>query len=130
MFCYCDVYEVLKSGEYDVFVMIEMVKLKDVLLYKDSIVSVVNWVVEVISVNFVMQVFLYESWYVLDDQLEWLGCFFGDLDQMWSQILWLVSCVIEKVNGKLVWLILVGQVMVVVVVEVEVQGIVELIYCE
>ncbi|MTH64981.1 hypothetical protein [Paracoccus shanxieyensis] len=127
---YRDAHEALKSGEYDAFVMTEMVKLKDALLYKDSTASAANWAAEAISANPATQVFLYESWHALDDQPEWLGRFPGDLDQMWSQILWSASRATEKVNGKPVWLIPAGQVMAAVVAEAEAQGIAELTHRE
>ncbi|SMO35694.1 hypothetical protein SAMN06265221_101202 [Paracoccus laeviglucosivorans] len=123
---YRDAHEALKSGEYDAFVMTEMVRLKDALLYKDSVASARKWAAEAVAGNPDIQVFLYESWHALDDQPEWLSRLPTDLDAMWSQILWPASRETAKATGRPVWLIPAGQVMAAVVTEAEGKGIAEL----
>lgn len=119
---YRDAHQALGSGEYDAFVMTEMVRLRDALLYKDSVAHAGKWAAEAVAGNPDIQVFLYESWHALDDQPEWLGRFPGDLDRMWSQLLWSAS----RAAGRPVWLIPAGQVMAAVVAEAESTGIAEL----
>lgn len=115
---YRDAHEALKSGEYDAFVMTEMVKLKDALQYKDSASYARKWAAEAVAGNPGIQVFLYETWHALDDQPEWLARLPQDLDGMWSQLLWPAA----RGAGGPVWVIPAGQVMAALVHEVETQG--------
>lgn len=119
---YRDAHEALKSGAYDAFVMTEMVRLQDALMYKESTTYAAKWAAEAVAGNPEIQLFLYESWHALDDQPEWLGRFPGDLDRMWSQLLWSAA----RASGRPVWLIPAGQVMAAVVSEAEARGIAEL----
>ena len=119
---YRDAHQALASGEYDAFVMTEMVRLQDALLYKESTEYAGRWAAEAVKGNPAIQLFLYESWHALDDQPEWLGRFPGDLDRMWSQILWAAA----RAADRPVWLIPAGQVMAAVVAEAEAGGIAEL----
>lgn len=119
---YRDAHQALASGEYDAFVMTEMVRLQDALMYKESTTYAGKWAAEAVAGNPDIQLFLYESWHALDDQPEWLGRFPGDLDRMWSQLLWSAA----RASGHPVWLIPAGQVMAAVVREAEAQGIAEL----
>lgn len=123
---YRDAHEALASGEYDAFVMTEMVRLKDAILYKDSLTYARKWAAEAVAGNRDTEVFLYESWHALDDQPEWLARFPDDLDQMWSQLLWQAA----RGAGRAVWLIPAGQVMAAVVAEAEARGIAELTHRE
>lgn len=139
---YRDAHQALASGAYDAFVMTEMVRLKDALLYKDSTRFAAAWAAEAVKGNPAIQVYLYESWHALDDQADdqadgqadgqsdWLARFPGDLDQMWSQLLWSASRATRDVSGQPVWLIPAGQVMAAVVHEAETQGIAELTHRE
>ncbi|MFT4012778.1 MAG: hypothetical protein QM682_05115 [Paracoccus sp. (in: a-proteobacteria)] len=117
-----DAHEALQGGTFDAFVMTEMVRLKDALAYKESTTYAAKWAEEAVAGNPAIQLFLYESWHALDDQPEWLGRFPGDLDQMWSQILWSAA----RGAGRPVWLIPAGQAMAAVVTEAESRGIAEL----
>lgn len=119
---YRDAHQALASGEYDAFVMTEMVRLQDALMYKESTEYAAKWAAEAVAGNPDIQLFLYESWHALDDQPEWLGRFPDDLDRMWSQLLWASA----RASGRAVWLIPAGQVMAAVVAEAEGQGIAEL----
>lgn len=119
---YRDAHQALASGEYDAFVMTEMVRLQDALMYKESTTYAGKWAAEAVAGNPDIQLFLYESWHALDDQPEWLGRFPGDLDRMWSQLLWSAA----RASDRPVWLIPAGQVMAAVVAEAEEKGIAEL----
>lgn len=119
---YRDAHQALASGEYGAFVMTEMVRLQDALMYKESTTYAGKWAAEAVAGNPDIQLFLYESWHALDDQPEWLGRFPGDLDRMWSQLLWSAA----RASDRPVWLIPAGQVMAAVVAEAEEKGIAEL----
>ena len=120
---YRDAHEALKSGEYDAFVMTEMVRLKDALRYKDSSAHAGKWAAEAAAGNPDTQIFLYESWHALDDRPEWLGRLPDDLETMWKPgLLWPAT----RAAGRPVWLIPAGQVMARLVAEAEAGGIAEL----
>ncbi|WP_347268617.1 hypothetical protein [Paracoccus sp. (in: a-proteobacteria)] len=119
---YRDAHQALASGDYDAFVMTEMVRLKDALLYKESREYAANWAAEAVAGNPQVQIFLYETWHALDDQPDWLARLPDDLDGMWSQVLWPAA----RAAKRPVWLIPAGQVMAAVVREAEEKGIAEL----
>lgn len=118
-----EAHEALKSGDYDAFVMTEMVRLKDAIAYKDSRNAVGQWAAEAAAGNPSGQIFLYESWHALDDPEDWLARLPQDLETLWKpDLLWPAA----RAAGKPVWLIPVGQVMAAVVHEAETRGIAEL----
>ena len=119
---YRDAHQALASGDYDALVMTEMVRLADAMRYMDSTTYAAKWADEAVKGNPQIQLFLYESWHALDDQPDWLSRFQGDLDRMWSQLLWSAA----RAADRPVWLIPVGQVMAAVVTEAEAKGIAEL----
>ncbi|MTH36279.1 hypothetical protein GL279_16915 [Paracoccus limosus] len=119
---YRDAHEALASGQYDAFVMTEMVRLSDALRYMESTDYAGKWAAEAVRGTPQIQLFLYESWHGLDDQPDWLARIPGDLDRMWSQLLWSAA----RAADRPVWLIPVGQVMAAVVTEAEAKGIAEL----
>ncbi len=111
-----DPHQALDSGEYDAFVLTEMVRLQDAIDYKDSRNAVAKWAAKAAKGNPDGQIFLYESWHALDDQPEWLARLPQDLEAMWKpDLLWPAA----RAAGKPVWLIPAGQVMAAVVTEAE-----------
>lgn len=113
---YRDAHEALASGEYDAFVMTEMVSLKDAIRYHDSREYAARWAAEAVAGNPDIQIFLYESWHGLDDKTEWLDRLPNDLEEMWkNDLLWPAT----RAAGRAVWLIPVGQVMARLVAEAE-----------
>lgn len=104
---YRDAHAALASGEYDAFVMTEMVGLRDAILYKDSIRAAGQWASEAVAGNPDIQIFLYETWHNLNDQPDWLTRLPGDLDGLWSQLLWPAA----RAAGRPVRVIPAGQVM-------------------
>ncbi|MBD9525871.1 hypothetical protein [Paracoccus sp. PAR01] len=115
---YRDAHQALASGEYDAFVMTEMVSLRDAIMYKDSLAAVGKWSAEAVAGNPDIDLFLYESWHNLKDQPDWLRRIPGDLDGLWSQLLWSAA----RGAGRPVWLIPAGQVMARLVTEAESSG--------
>ncbi|UXU75637.1 MULTISPECIES: hypothetical protein [unclassified Paracoccus (in: a-proteobacteria)] len=120
---YRDAGQALDSGDYDAFVMTEMVRLKDAIAYKDSRKAVAQWAARAAAGNPDGQIFLYETWHALDDQPEWLSRLPLDLETQWKpDLLWPAA----RAAGRPVWLIPAGQVMAAVVAEAEAKGIAEL----
>lgn len=113
---YRDAHQALASGEYDAFVMTEMVRLSDAIRYHDSRDYAAKWAAEAAVGNPDIQLFLYESWHALDDGPDWLDRIPGDLEDQWkSDLLWPAT----REIGRPVWLIPVGQVMAKLVAEAE-----------
>ncbi|AGT07260.1 hypothetical protein [Paracoccus aminophilus] len=120
-----DAHQALASGDYDAFVMTEMVTLKDAIRYHDSRSYAAKWAAEAVAGNPEIEVFLYESWHALDAGPDWLARLPEDLQAMWvPNLLWPAA----RAAKKPVWLIPAGQVMARVVTEAEAtpEGIAEL----
>ncbi|RQP06522.1 MAG: hypothetical protein D1H97_07585 [Paracoccus sp. BP8] len=114
-----EVHEALQSGDYDAFVMTEMVRLQDAIQYKESRLYAGKWAAEAAAANSEAQIFLYESWHALDDQPDWLSRLPDDLETMWKPaLLWPAA----RAADRPVWLIPVGQVMARLVAEAEGKG--------
>ena len=113
---YRDAHKALASGDYDDFVMTEMVALADAIKYFDTRTYVAKWAAEAVAGNPGAEVFLYETWHSLDDQADWLTRLPTDLDTMWKpDLLWPAA----RAARKPVWLIPAGQVMAKLVAEAE-----------
>ena len=115
---YRDAHEALKSGDYAAFVMTEMVNLRDAILYKDSATFARKWAEEAVAGRPDIEIFLYETWHSLDGEEDWLKRLPGDLDGLWSQVLWPAA----RGAGRPVWVIPAGQVMARLVTEAEANG--------
>lgn len=116
---YRDAHEALASGEYDDFILTEMVALADAIKYFDTRSYVGKWAAEAAAGNPEGEVFLYETWHPLDDKQDWLTRLPSDLETMWKpDLLWPAA----RAAGKPVWLIPAGQVMARLVTEAEAQG--------
>ncbi|UFM65643.1 hypothetical protein LOS78_18630 [Paracoccus sp. MA] len=114
-----EAHEALQSGDYDAFVMTEMVRLQDAIQYKESRLYAGKWAAEAAAANSEAQIFLYESWHALDDQPDWLSRLPDDLETMWKPaLLWPAA----RAADRPVWLIPVGQVMARLVAEAEGKG--------
>lgn len=114
-----EAHEALSSGDYDAFVMTEMVRLQDAIQYKESPLYAGKWAAKAAQANPGGQIFLYESWHALDDQPDWLSRLPQDLETLWKPgLLWPAA----RAAGKPVWLIPAGQVMARLVAEAEARG--------
>ncbi|MEJ6404870.1 hypothetical protein [Yoonia sp. 2307UL14-13] len=76
---YRDAKEALASGEYDAFVLTEMVEIRDAIKYHDSPKYLSEW-----AMAAEMPVYLYESWHRLDDAEGWLTRLDKDLTRYWE----------------------------------------------
>lgn len=116
---YRDAHEALKSGDYDAFVMTEMMRLTDAIQYKESSIYAGKWAAEAAQGNVDGEIFLYESWHALDDEPDWLARLPEDLEMLWKpDLLWPAA----RAAGNPVWLIPAGQVMARLVAEAETAG--------
>lgn len=113
---YRDAHQALASGDYDAFVMTEMVRLSDAIRYHKSREYAAKWAGEAAQADPGIEIFLYESWHALDDEPDWLTRLPGDLETMWKpDLLWPAA----RAAKRPVWLIPVGQVMARLVSEAE-----------
>ena len=116
---YRDAHQALASGDYDAFVMTEMVRLSDAIRYHQSRDYAAKWAAEAAKADPDIEIFLYESWHALDDEPDWLTRLPRDLETMWKpDLLWPAT----RAAQKPVWLIPVGQVMARLVTEAEARG--------
>ena len=112
---YRDAHEALASGEYDVFVMTEMVTLADAIRYHDSADYAARWAGAAVAGNPDIQVFLYETWHSTQDSPDWLTRLPGDLDEWKGHLLWPAA----RATGKPIHLIPAGQAMAQLVAQAE-----------
>jgi hypothetical protein len=76
-------HDALKSGEYDAFVLTEMVEIRAALDYFDSPTYFARWVNEALSARPDVRLYLYETWHKLDDPEGWLERLDADLQRYW-----------------------------------------------
>ncbi|MBW9117238.1 hypothetical protein JNB88_26820 [Rhizobium cauense] len=81
---YRDVREALESGEYDAFVMTEMVEIRDAIRYFDSWDYARRWAELARKHRPDIRVYLYETWSSLDDPEGWLERLDLDADRYWE----------------------------------------------
>ena len=113
---YRDARTALASGEYDAFVMTEMIGLEAAIRYFESRRYAVKWAEAAFAGRSDIKVYLYETWHPLDDPGDWLNRFSDDLQRLWeAELLW------PAVDGtkRPIYLIPAGQVMARLVREAE-----------
>lgn len=84
---YRDAKEALDSGEFDVFVLTEMVEIEAAIEYFDAPVYLEKWVSQARKGNPEIRVFLYETWHDLDDPQGWLTRLDTDPARYWEGVL-------------------------------------------
>lgn len=84
---YRDAKEALASGEFDAFVLTEMVEIEAAIDYFDAPVYLEKWVSAARRGNPDIRVFLYETWHELDDPQGWLMRLDIDPDRYWEGVL-------------------------------------------
>ncbi len=112
--------EALLSGEYDAFVMTEMVNLTDAIRYFDSWDYARRWARLAREGNPVIRVYLYESWHDLDIAGGWLDRLDSDLGTLWEGEI--LRRAIEPEDPKPIYLIPAGQVLARLVRDIEGSG--------
>lgn len=82
---YRDAREALGSGEYDAFVLTEMVEIRDAIRYFDSTRYLREWARLAREGNPGIRVYLYETWHPLDDREGWLERIDRDWSRYWDR---------------------------------------------
>jgi hypothetical protein len=76
--------EALASGDYDAFVMTEMVEIRDAIKWHDSWDYAARWTRFAREEDPGIRVYLYETWHPLDDPEGWLARLDRDLGLYWE----------------------------------------------
>lgn len=77
--------EAILSGDYDAFVMTEMVEIRDAIRYFDSWRYLLNWAELARGANPAIRLYLYETWHQLDDPEGWLERLDRDFGRYWER---------------------------------------------
>ena len=72
------------SGDYDAFVLTEMVEIRDAISYHDSSDYLRRWARRAPAANPATRVYLYETWHRIDDPEGWLTRLDRDLGRYWE----------------------------------------------
>lgn len=79
--------EALASGEFDAFILTEMVEIEAAIDYFDAASYFTKWAAAARGGNPDIRVFLYETWHELDDPQGWLTRLDTDPDRYWEGVL-------------------------------------------
>ena len=82
---YRDARDALGIGNYDAFVMTEMVEIRDAIRYFDSGRYLASWAHLAREANPQVRIYLYETWHRLDDPEGWLYRLDLDLGRYWDR---------------------------------------------
>ncbi|SHH65142.1 hypothetical protein [Marivita hallyeonensis] len=82
-----DAKSALESGEYDVFVITEMVEIEAAIEYFDAPRYLQKWVEAARAGNPGIRTYLYETWHRLDDPQDWLNRLDTDPARYWEGVL-------------------------------------------
>lgn len=107
---YQDIFDAIRSSEFDAFILTEMVEIESAIKYFDSARYFQNFVEEIYEYNPDALVYLFESWHEVTSKKGWISRLDRDLDRYWlGQI---VDKTIDRMERKKpIYLIPVGQVM-------------------
>lgn len=113
--------EAADSGDYDAFVLTEMVEIRDAIEYFDSAKYLGQWAERVWSARNGTRVYLYETWHQLDSPEGWLERLDLDLTRYWEGEI-LQRAVSGEKTARPIYVIPAGQVMAKFTREVEARG--------
>ncbi len=114
-------HEAAQSGDYDAFVLTEMVEIRDSIRYFESPKYLAQWARQATDARPDVRLYLYETWHRLDDAEGWLERIDRDLDRYWlSRVLG--PALKELPSPAALRLIPAGQVLAAFVRAVEGQG--------
>lgn len=109
--------EAVSSGDYDAFVLTEMVEIKDAVRYFDSSAYLKRWADAGWNANPQARIYLYETWHPLDDPEGWLQRIDRDLSRYWEG-----RILVPALRDRAIHVIPAGQVLGRFVREVEARG--------
>lgn len=107
---YRDAKEALASGEFDTFVLTEMVEIEAAIEYFEAPIYLEKWVAAARDGNREIRTFLYESWHDLDDPNGWLERLDTDPARYWEGVL-LAQAMVDWPSSDPIYVIPVGRVM-------------------
>lgn len=113
--------EAVQSGDYDAFVLTEMVEIRASIRYYESPVYLARWASEAVKARPDVRLYLYETWHQLDDPEGWLERIDLDHERYWlSRVL---GPALENVPvGTRIFLLPAGPVLAAFVRAVEAKG--------
>jgi hypothetical protein len=116
-----DASEAAKSGEYDAFILTEMVEIRDAIRYFDSWDYLSRWARRIWEGNEATRVYLYETWHPIDSPEGWVQRLDLDLSRYWEKAI--LRRALAAIGAKQpIYVIPAGQVMASFVREVEKRG--------
>lgn len=118
---YRDAKTALASGDYDAFVLTEMVEIEAAVDYFDAPVYVKHWVSAARDGNPQVRTYLYESWHDLDDPQGWLERLDTDPARYWEGVL-IAQAMANLPREHPIYVIPAGRVFASVVRQVEASG--------
>ncbi|MEN8659822.1 hypothetical protein [Marivita sp.] len=107
---YRDANEALASGDYDAFILTEMVEIEAAIEYFDAPVYLEKWVSSARDGNPDIRVFLYETWHDLTDPQGWLARLDSDPTRYWEGVL-LAQAMAVTPDANPIYVIPAGRVM-------------------
>lgn len=105
-----DAKDALASGDFDAFVLTEMVEIEAAIDYFDSPVYLEKWVKAARDGNAETRVFLYETWHDLTDPQGWLERLDKDPERYWEGVL-LATAMAGQPDADPIYVIPAGRVM-------------------
>lgn len=107
---YRDAKEALSSGDYDTFVLTEMLEIEAAIDYFDAPLYLEKWVAAARDGNPEIRTYLYEAWHDLNDDRGWLDRLDADPDRYWEGVL-LAQAMAADSDGDPIYVIPAGRVM-------------------
>lgn len=121
---YRDAKEALASGDFDAFVLTEMVEIEAAIEYFDAPVYLEKWVSAARDGNPEIRTYLYESWHDLDDPNGWMDRLDTDPARYWEGVL-IAQAMAQLPDGDPIYVIPAGRVLAEVVRRIEGGGAVD-----
>jgi len=115
---YRDAKDALGSGDFDAFVLTEMVEIEAAIKYFQSPIYLEKWVRAARDGNPEIRTYLYESWHDLNDPKGWLNRLDEDPARYWEGVL-LAQAKADQPDGMPIYVIPAGRVMAELVRKIE-----------
>ena len=96
-----DAKDALQSGDYDAFILTEMVEIEAAIEFFDAPVYLEKWATEARDGNPDIRVFLYETWHDLNDPQGWLTRLDTDPERYWEGVLLAQAMAVTPDDGPI-----------------------------